>query len=144
MKFLIVVYTLFFTTVSQGYSLFTIDELSLDYKNYSLVNPTNRFMLTYPDSAKEGLNLTLNTDILQGGYIDTVVEGITTSSQYRGVGLQLRLGIRPFSWLEIGFAHHSQHVLDENYTAMPSFPEDDSFEVKLILWQARPSRQSIW
>jgi hypothetical protein len=77
---------------------------------------------------------------LKFGYLDTNVEGWTTDAQYRGVGLEARIGVRPTDSIELGLYHHSQHQLDrEQQLPMGHFPELDALELKIYFYRAQPS-----
>ncbi len=119
-----------------------LNELSLDYKNYALVNDKARNLLIYPEHPKEGVDVTLNMDILSKGYLDSQIESLTTSAQYRSIGLQLRAGVRISEHLEFGYWHHSQHVLDRDVGYYDKFPSEDAVEIKLFIYRA-DKRDSI-
>lgn len=136
---------IFFSKLAGAYDfeVINLNELSLDYKNYSLLNPNSRNMLIYPDPPKESLNLTLKTDLFKLGYWDSTVESLTTSDQYRSVGLETRLGIRLTNNAEVGVYHHSQHDLDRAHSFMSAFPEEDAFELKIYLYRAK-TREALF
>lgn len=117
----------------------TLDSLYVDYKDYAILNDKNRDLLVYPESAKEGVNLGINTSILGAGYFNSQIEGTTTSSQYRGVGLQLQIGIRLSDYLDVGYYHHSQHVLDRPSGDIPHFAVVDAIELKIYIYRAHKS-----
>lgn len=124
-------------------SFISLDEVDLVYRNYTL-DPNNRPLLIYPQSAKEGINVNINMDILKYGYWDNQIESLTTDSKYEGIGLQFSLGVRVTDWLDLGIWHHSQHTLDNADPYVQPFPEETAIEVKIILYQARPGRPSIF
>lgn len=127
--------------------ILSLQQIAIDYRNYSMVNPNGHEPMTYPDPPKESLNLDIKIDVLGGiGYIDPTVESMTTDAQFRDVGLLIGAGVRITDNLEIGILHHSQHQLDrEQQLGMGHFPESDSVQVKLYIYRAQPSgRGSIF
>lgn len=106
-----------------------VDSVFIDYNKY---HPSNRDPLFYNTTKKETLSLNLNLDVLSFLYIDSRVHGDTDNSQYHLVGLEERIGVRVFKSLEIGWRHHSQHILDDKYPYQ-KFPVDDSFNIRLYL-----------
>jgi hypothetical protein len=124
---------------AEDFHIIDLEELFVDYKNYGVINEKQRHLLIYPESPKEGLNLNVNTSLVTYGYFNSVIESLTTSGQYRGIGLQISLGIRIFKFLDVGFYHHSQHVLDREITTLPKFPTEDALQIKLYLYRKNSS-----
>ncbi len=124
--------------------LIKLDSLYLDYKNFKLLNDKNRNLLTYPEPAKEGINLGLTTDVLSYGFWDSEVQSITTDAQYRSVALDTRLGLRLTREIEVGYAHKSQHLLDRPSYNMPKFPVEDSLEIKLYIYKTGNGREALF
>lgn len=124
--------------------LLALDSLYVDYKNYGIVNDKNRNLLTYPEPAKEGINLGLEASLLDVFYLRPIVEGTTTDAQYRGVGLDLRLGLRVSPSVEIGYYHHSQHLLDRASATLPRYPVEDAIELKIFLYRARQGANTLF
>jgi hypothetical protein len=121
-----------------------LSELSIDYKNFQMVNPNAHSVMTYPDPPKESVNLNLKTNLLIVGYWDSTVESWTTDSQYRAVGLETRIGVRLTDYVDLGLYHHSQHVLDRaEQLPMGHFPVEDAVEIKIYLYKAK-DRPSIF
>lgn len=56
------------------------------------------------------------------------IHSTTTNAQFRTIGWQYWLGVRPWDWVEIGVYHHSQHALDVN---LGRFPLEDGVYLKL-------------
>lgn len=118
----------------------SLQQVDIDYRNYSMVNPNGHEPMTYPDPPKEALNLDIKIDVLGFGYLDPTVESMTTDAQFRDVGLLIGAGVRITDNLEIGILHHSQHQLDrEQQLQMGHFPESDCVQVKIYLFRATPS-----
>lgn len=125
---------------ADDYHLVNLNEVSLDYRNYGMVNPNGHEPMTYPDPPKEAINLEMKIDIFDWFYLDPTVESMTTDAQFRDIGLLLRLGVRITDYLEVGLIHHSQHQLDRRQQlGMDHFPESDALEVKLYLFRKSPS-----
>ncbi len=121
-----------------------LDSLYIDYKNFAIINDKNRNMLTYPEPAKEGINLGVDTTLLGFVYFNSVVESLTTDAQYRSVGLDTRLGIRLSPFMEFGYYHHSQHVLDRPHSYVPKFLVEDALELKIYLYKARRNTNTLF
>ncbi len=125
------------------FKLLELHEIALDYRNFSALNDKARNFITYPDPVKEGLNLDTKVDVLKYGYCDFIIESLTTGAQYRGIGLELRLGIRVHSAIEVGLYHHSQHAIDKQLESLPKYPSEDAIQVKLYLYR-RDGRNSLF
>ena len=117
--------------------------LGIDYRNYSIVNPNARNPLITPEPPKDGLDLNLQIDFMSYIYWDSTIHSVTTSAQYRGVGLETRLGINITDHLATGLYHHSQHVLDRNHSGM-KFPVEDAWEIRIKVFQAPEKRSSVF
>lgn len=126
------------------YHIVDLKELSIDYKNYQMVNPNSHNMLIWPNVPKEGINVGIKLDVLNYLYWDSVIESLTDSAQYASIGLDTRLGVRLSDHLDVGVYHHSQHVLDSSYVYMNGhFPEEDAVEVKIYLYKQN-NRESLF
>lgn len=110
-------------------------QLKEAYVTYDRFLHPGRSALIYPEGMKEGLALDLNNRVLVFGYLEARVHALTTSSQYRSVGLVLRMGVEPVKWLQVGVRHHSQHLLERQHAFMNRFPVEDSLEVRLYLYR---------
>lgn len=129
---------LLLSTPSRAFDLIELDSLAIDYKNYKLLSTTQRDLLIYPESPYEGINVEINSSLFFDlMYFNSTIEGLTTSAQYRGIGLQERVGFRVFNILEVGWYHHSQHVLDREIQSIPTFPAEDAIELKLYLYKRK-------
>jgi len=129
---------------SDDFHIVNLNELSLDYKNYHVVNPNAHNMLIWPNVPKEGVNVGIKLDLFKYLYWDSTIESLTDDAQYASIGLETRLGVRVSDSLELGFYHHSQHVLDSQYTYMNGhFPEEDAVEVKLYLYKEKGQRPGV-
>jgi len=128
-----------YASADDDFHLVDLNELSIDYKNFNMVNPDSHNMLIWPNTPKEGINVGIKLDLLHYFYWDSVIESLTDDAQYASIGLDTRLGLRVSQYLEVGFYHHSQHVLDRAYTGMDGhFPEEDAVEVKIYLYRGSP------
>jgi hypothetical protein len=124
--------------------IFDLQEVSLDYHNHAALNPNQRDPLLFPESPKEKMALNVKTDMLWFLGLDTQLHASTTDSQYRAVGLQVDLYARITQYLEVGYEHHSQHLLDRDSASLPRFPSEDSLAVKLYLFRAKVGRNSLF
>lgn len=96
------------------------------------------------------ISLNLNTTVLQYIYWDSVVHGTTDSylstnseGQFRSIGLQMRLGLQLTDNVQIGYVHHSQHVLDTN-NALGPFPREDGVQLNIRVFSSKTSREGIF
>lgn len=112
-----------------------LKSLYVDYKNFAILNDKNRNLLTYPEPAKEGVALGFTSDAFTYGYVDAEVQGTTVEGQYRGVGLEARIGIRLTNGLEVGYYHFSQHVLDRGDDPTGKFPVLDALQLKFFIFR---------
>ena len=137
MKLVISCLLLLISTVchAEEYQFLRLDELSLDYKNYSIVNDHQRNLLIYPDSPKEGINVNINSTLMNYVYFNNTIESLTTDGQYRGIGLQLSLGLRLSNYFDVGYYHHSQHTIDRAIMSIPAFPTEDALQFKLYFYR---------
>ena len=130
--------------LSSAYAdVFQLDEVEVVYRNYTAVSPYNRPLLIFPEVAKEGFNLNVNTNILSAAYLDASVESLTNEAQFRSVGLKFNLGVRLTSWLSISYFHWSQHVLERVSSPVSPYPFEGAMQLNIKLYQARP-RPSVF
>lgn len=125
-------------SASSEANLLDLKEVSIEYHNFAAINDKARDVLLYPESPKEGFNLGINFNVLWNlMYSESLIETMTTDSQYRSIGLQQRIGFNVLDMLRIGYYHHSQHMLDKAWTQLPTFPTEDALEVKLYLFRSK-------
>ena len=117
------------------FKLMEFQELSIDYKNFALLNKNNYDSLLYPEAAKESLNVNIKTNFLNYAYWDSTIESMTTDKQYRSIGLETRVGLRLHSTIDLGLYHHSEHLIDRAHSFMSHFPVLDAIEFKLYLFR---------
>lgn len=91
----------------------------------------------------KGFDLDLRNDLFWSiMYFDATVHATTDEDtkngggQFRSCGLQFRTGFNVTDYLQLGYFHHSQHVIDTTYK--PGFPVEDALEVRLNLYRAKP------
>ncbi len=113
-----------------------LQEVSVDYRNFHVLGDNQRDLLVYPEPPKEKLFLNLNMDLLWGHmYANSQIQATTVDSQYRGIGLEQRLGFYLGKSAEVGYIHHSQHVMDRAMGSIPVFPVTDAVQVMLYLYR---------
>jgi hypothetical protein len=132
------------------YSPLVLRDASLGYRGY-FAGGRDRLLSQngLPDRQPgQELSLTLKTDFLTYGYWDSLIHGgtdhdvVNGGGQFRDIGLQLRLGVRPFQWLEVGYYHHSQHLLDTGSEL--GFPVLDGWELNINLFKSKATRESLF
>lgn len=121
-----------------------LNELTLNYRNYAYLNPYARNLLIYPEHAKEGIDVGLKMDLLYYGFFDSQIESLTTDAQYRSIGLQFGLGVRVSDYLNVGYWHHSQHVLDRGPVSYDKYPSEDAIEVRIFVYKSKNGRNSLF
>jgi hypothetical protein len=117
-----------------------LDELSITYKRFA---PYSRNQLITGNGLpsrlmSDGTTINANIRFLDYIYWDNSVTGLTDRAeqgggQYRSIGWQFRLGFQLVKFLQIGYYHHSQHVVDHQSTFR--YPLEDAFEAKLIIFK---------
>jgi hypothetical protein len=131
-------------------SPFSLSDVSLGYRNYF---PKGRDPLLsqngLPDrNPGSELSIRLGLDLFRYMYWDSIVHGGTDvdvlngGGQFRSVGLETRVGVRPLWWLEVGYYHHSQHLLDTSSSL--GFPVLDGWEVRAIVFKRKADRESLF
>lgn len=133
---------LLLTAINIRADSFVLKEISIDIKQYSIINGKARNLLIYPDNPKEGLNLNIETDILKFMYSSTTIESLTSQSQFRGVGMISRFGFHLTDSIDLGFYHHSQHVLDREIQTLPKFPTEDAIQLKFFLYKPKEVKET--
>ena len=113
-----------------------LQEVAVDYRNYAIVNDQQRNLLVYPEPPKEGLNLDVKIDLFSGlMYANSLIEAMTVSSQYRGIGLVQQVGFHLGKFADLGWYHHSQHVMDRPIMSIPSFPTEDAIQLRIYIYR---------
>jgi len=138
MKILILSMMLLGAMKAQALDVVSLREARIDYRNYNIISSYNRPLLIYPEVAKEGIILHVNTDILKYGFWDNSVEALTTDAQYRSIGLQFNLGLRITPWLDVSYWHHSQHVLERVSSPVSPYPFEGALQFSIKLYQRGP------
>lgn len=124
-----------FSRTSYAKDFGELKELYVDYFNFGYLNKDERNPVIYPTPPSTGLNFGETMDLFWGyGYLDAEVQSLTDTAQFREIGLQYRLGVRPFKWVELGLWHLSQHVLDEPNPA-GYYPFQTGLELKIWLYR---------
>jgi hypothetical protein len=114
-----------------------LDELKLDYQRFDWINPKSRVAWVYPDAPKEQISLGMKLALYEFAFSDATILSMTDSSQFRGVGLNERLGVHLSDYVDLYLEHQSLHVLDREQSVMSGFPEQDSVGVSIYLYKRR-------
>lgn len=112
-----------------SYAKADVRELSIEYNR---LHESSRVAEMFPHKPKESLALNMNIDIIGPLHWDNTIHATTDDGQYRMVGWQFFFGINPLKWIDIGYRHHSQHIMGAPELPM-GFPIEDSLCVKLYI-----------
>jgi hypothetical protein len=104
-----------------------LTDASIQYQKFAIPN----FQPYFDRPARERLTLRLDSDVFPGVFFNNRIHGTTDETQYKWIGWNFQVGIRPISQLSLQFEHHSQHMLDSNMGA--HFPVEDSLGLTLHL-----------
>lgn len=123
-----------------GNDVFQLDDLSIHYTTFFQGSQDPLLMQSnLPDrQLDKQLDLHLDTSIFQNVYWKNTIHSFTdntigtNSGQFRAVGLNLKIGVKLFDWLDVGYTHFSEHLLDATYQ-YGSFPRQDGAEVIIYL-----------
>lgn len=141
---------LFKSGTADAFDIFEVHEVTVIYRSYQpgSVNPLITQNPLEPDRVLDkGLDLEINTNVLNYLYWDSTVHSLTDKSatngsgQFRKVGLEYRVGVDlQRLWdvipLSIGWWHYSEHLLDTQW-GLGHFPIQDAVEFRLKLYQKR-------
>ncbi len=140
---------LYKSTVAEAWEIFQLTEITVVYRSFDGgVDPLLTQNPLQPDrSLDKSLDLVVNTDVFEMFYWNNTVHSMTDKSttngsgQFRMVGLEWALGIdfqRIWEGIPISFGryHYSRHLLDTEW-GLGHFPYEDSWELKLRLFQRR-------
>ncbi len=90
----------------------------------------------------------VNTDVAKYLYFNNRVHAGTDKDrdgdgrgQYRSVGWQFAFGVHVSEYLDVEYAHHSQHDLDHELPF--HFPTVDSIGIKLFLYKTKTESHTI-
>jgi hypothetical protein len=123
-----------------GWQLIELNEARLYWQHFI---DEGRDELIFPRVHREALNLSVDMDVLSFFYWDNTVLSVTDESQFRGVGLHSKVGMRLTPWLSVQYDHTSKHVLDGQHSSLPSFPVYDSIGVLIQLYRSKSDRRSV-
>lgn len=145
-----ITYLLFLLSFSaQAFEVLELDKLDITYRYYTpggripLIN--NNINNTEPANYLAlGINLNildnLRWDSIVHSYIDR--DTATGASQFRTVSWEFSLYFSLFKWLDAGYYHHSQHVLDINNKL--GFPVEDALFIRLNVYKGSNKREAIF
>jgi hypothetical protein len=108
-----------------------IRDLSVAFTKF-LSDSNDLFM--YPRQPIEGLALDMNIDICPHFYWNNHIHTTIDADQFRVVGWQTEIGVRlPYS-VDLGFQHHSQHLLDDYSKTLP-YPNSDGIVLRWHIYE---------
>lgn len=148
---LAIVSGLFLISMAFGDSDIQLEQVYVGYKSFFPGGTS--YLITnngLPDR-EIGKEISLHVDakFLEVFYWHTLVHGTSDlysetgkGGQFRAVGLQMELGLRFTSFLDLEYHHHSQHVLDQ--VGPFHFPVEDSIGFNLYLYRAKSKPDSLF
>lgn len=130
---------------ASDFRILQLDEVRVDYMSF--FSKGRDPMITnngLPDrELGKLLDMQISTTVLKYGYWRSLVHSYTDAvmnseggSQFRSVGLNMELGIRLFSQLDIFYWHYSQHLLDTTSDKIGGFPVQDAVGIHLYLYSS--------
>jgi len=127
------------STLADNWHVIDLHEVRLDYRRF---HESGRDPLFVDSTPKEGLDLGISTNILRYFGWDSIVHSKTNAAQYKYVSLETRLYLRVTESLEVGYYHHSQHLLDSAYPHQ-RFPVADALQINLYIYRAKGAREGL-
>ncbi len=133
------------------FHLIQLEEVRVDYMNFL---PGGRDpLLSYnglPNRAPgKELDVHIDSTIANYFYWNNMIHSTTDvytdtrkDDQFRVIGLNMELGVRLTSWLDVYYWHYSQHLLDTTY-AYGGFPVLDAVGIHLYLYR-KTTKDSIF
>lgn len=105
--------------------------------HYQWFDSSNRIPDLDGFKAKEGLALSMETDLFWRFYWNTSIVSLTDPGQYRLVGLNMHLGARVTESLSVEYEHFSKHLLDHGDAGYPAgkFPVQDSLGFVWVIYR---------
>jgi hypothetical protein len=129
---------------ANDYHILDVSTAYVDYKHYAVLNDHAIDPMLFPEFPKEGLTLGVDMGLIHNyGYWNIAVEALTTDSQYRNVGLEMWLGFHLTHYLDLGYYHHSAHLLDTPQPFLPMFQHEDALNVKIYLYRSNIEHNSL-
>lgn len=144
------IWLLLLLTQSVKADMIDLREVSIDYRNYF---PGGRDPLITSNGLPnrgigKGLDVNINSDILDWVYWNNRINSKTDydtvghGGQFRLVGWETAFGVHLSSYVDIGYYHHSQHILDAAYK-YDNYPVEDAIQIKLYLYRSKKDKESV-
>lgn len=152
MKFLI---ALLFLIPFKGYSqnqailsnlkILDVDQFYIEYEQFK--GRRDPYLPEFNDRWRDRTNVKFNVNILGALYFDSRIhmESLDNGT-YKSGGWEWFVGARLFSWADIFFHHHSQHVFEKNVPSVEgknTFPVEDAYGIRIKLIDG-PKRRSLF
>ena len=126
-KYGIILFSISFTIQAQDLSRF-IKTKRLYIETERRVVTNREYYLRDRRDATYDVNLGLDLELPQTVYYNNKVTSITDSNQFRFIGLDFEVGMRPFEGIDVYFQHFSGHALDESYPEQ--FPQRNKIGIR--------------
>lgn len=136
---------LFMGLTAHADDIVMLDKVDIEYFSYS--SGSTDPLISYDGVSKglgNSLNLKLDTTILSYLYLNSRVLGESDNSQYRSIGLEMALGARLTSWLDLGYYHFSRHLLDTPIAYGQAFERMDALAITIKLYDAHKTHDPLW
>lgn len=137
--FMLTILLFLFPLNARTWELAELGDLTLEHKKFD--NAETPYVLGY--KAGTETNLKMDMVFLGSFFWRNTVHSQTDESQYRLVGWNWEIGVKPFSWLEISRWHFSRHTLDSQNPTWTGGWKEDGWVFRFFLYQgAKPN--AIW
>lgn len=135
---------------STDFRAIELQELAVDFRQY-MPNGYYPYITNngLPDrEVGQGLDVIMNLTVLKFFYWDNKIvsladrgRGNSSPGQFRLVGWNFRFGLQLTEWIQFGYFHFSQHLLDAQFPW--HYPVEDAYELRFIIYQAPVGRRGL-
>lgn len=138
------------TSKADDFKVIALEELAIDFRQY-MPNGYYPYITNNGLENREvgqGLDVIMNLTVMKYFYWDNKIVSLTDRGrndsgpgQFRLVGWNFRFGLQLSSFVQFGYYHFSQHLLDGQFPW--HYPVEDAYELRFIIFRAPAPRQGI-
>ena len=118
-----------YITSDTRYPLMELQEAKFRYDSFLYGRDPN-FVHGPP---KDRIGLNIDTKLLRHIDWNSFVHGTSDNSQYRWIGLKMSFGLNISDYIQFGYNHHSQHILDAQYPH-GKYPVEDTLYIDILIF----------